>query len=87
MIIEDDHGKNVDHTHYKLMGVPIQVRRSAHKVAHFIASIIPFVPTKHVMSFRKISWKNGGNRMDNNSGHFICIFVELFEKLWCIVDE
>jgi hypothetical protein len=38
MIIEDDLGKNVDHTHYELMGVPVQVRRSAHRVARFIAS-------------------------------------------------
>jgi hypothetical protein len=36
MIIEDDHGKNKDHTHYKLMGVPVQVRRTAHRVARFI---------------------------------------------------
>jgi hypothetical protein len=37
MIIEDDRGKNIDHTHYKLMGVPVQVRRSAHRIAQFIA--------------------------------------------------
>jgi hypothetical protein len=38
MIIEDDRGKNVDHTHYELMGVPVQVRRSTHRIARFIAS-------------------------------------------------
>jgi hypothetical protein len=38
MIIEDDRGKNVDHTHYELMGVPVQVRRSAYSIAQFIAS-------------------------------------------------
>jgi hypothetical protein len=38
MIIEDNRGKDEDHTHYELMGVPVQVRRSAHRVAHFIAS-------------------------------------------------
>jgi hypothetical protein len=38
MIIEDDRGKDVDHTHYDLMGVPVQVRRSAHRIARFIAS-------------------------------------------------
>jgi hypothetical protein len=38
MIIEDDHGKNIDHTHYELMGVSVQVRRSAHRIARFIAS-------------------------------------------------
>jgi hypothetical protein len=38
MIIEDDRGKNVDHTHYELMEVPVQMRRSAHKIAQFIAS-------------------------------------------------
>jgi hypothetical protein len=36
MIIEDDHVK--DHTHYELMGVRVQVARSAHKVARLIAS-------------------------------------------------
>jgi hypothetical protein len=40
-----------------------------------------------MMSFKKISWKSGGNGMDNNSGYFIYIFVVLFEKLCCIVDE
>jgi hypothetical protein len=38
MIIEDDREKNVDHTHYELMGVPVQVRRSAHRIAWFVAS-------------------------------------------------
>jgi hypothetical protein len=38
VIIEDDHGKNVDHTHYELMGVPVQVSRFTHRVTHFIAS-------------------------------------------------
>jgi hypothetical protein len=33
MIIEDDRGKD-----YGLMGVPMQVRRTPHRVAHFIAS-------------------------------------------------
>jgi hypothetical protein len=37
MIIEDDRGENIDHTHYKLMGVPVQVRRFAHRVALSIA--------------------------------------------------
>jgi hypothetical protein len=37
MIIKDDRGKNMDHTHYELMGVPVQVTRSAHRVARFIA--------------------------------------------------
>jgi hypothetical protein len=38
IIIEDDHGKNIDHTHYELMGVSVQVRRSAHRIVRFIAS-------------------------------------------------
>jgi hypothetical protein len=38
MIIEDDRGKDVDHTHYELMGVPVQVRRTQQRVARFIAS-------------------------------------------------
>jgi hypothetical protein len=38
MIIDDDRGKNVNHTHYELMGVPVQVSWSAHRVTHFIAS-------------------------------------------------
>jgi hypothetical protein len=38
MIIEDDRAKNVDHTHYELMGVLVQVARSAHRVARLIAS-------------------------------------------------
>jgi hypothetical protein len=38
MVIKDDHGKNMDHTHYELMGVLVQVTRSANRVAHFIAS-------------------------------------------------
>jgi hypothetical protein len=32
---------------------------------------MPFGATTHMMSFKKISWKNGGIGMDNNS----CIFV------------
>jgi hypothetical protein len=39
------------------------------------------------MSLKKILWNSGGNGMDNNSGYFICIFVVLFEKLCCIVNE
>ena len=39
MIIEDDRGKDIDHAHhYELMGVPVQVSRSQHRVARFIAS-------------------------------------------------
>jgi hypothetical protein len=38
MIIEVDHGKDVDHTQYELMGVPMQVRRTPQRVACFIAS-------------------------------------------------
>jgi hypothetical protein len=38
MIIEDDREKNMDHIHYELMGVSMQVRRSAHRVARFVAS-------------------------------------------------
>jgi hypothetical protein len=34
----------------------------------------------HMMSFKKISWKSGGNEMDNNSGYFIYIFVVLFKN-------
>jgi hypothetical protein len=41
----------------------------------------------HMMSFKMISWKSGGDGMDNNSSYFMCIFVVLFEKLCCIVDE
>jgi hypothetical protein len=41
----------------------------------------------HMMSFKKISWKSGRNGIDNNNVYFICIFVVLFEKLCCIVDE
>jgi hypothetical protein len=38
MIIEDDREKDEDHIHYELMGVPVQVKRSAHRVTCFIAS-------------------------------------------------
>jgi hypothetical protein len=38
MIIKDDRGKDEDHTHYELMGVSVQVKRIAHRVARFIAS-------------------------------------------------
>ena len=38
MIIEDDRGKDVDHGHYELMGIPVQVRRTPERVASFIAS-------------------------------------------------
>ena len=38
MIIEDDRGKDVDHDHYELMGIPVQVRRTPERVASFIAS-------------------------------------------------
>jgi hypothetical protein len=38
IIIEDDCGKDKDHTHYELMGVHVQVRRSAHRMARFIVS-------------------------------------------------
>jgi hypothetical protein len=38
MIIENDREKNKDHTDHELMGVPVQVRRTAHRVARFIAS-------------------------------------------------
>jgi hypothetical protein len=81
IIIEDDRGTDEDHTHYELMEVPVQVRRSAHRVAYFIASYHSFIPMIHMMSFKMISGENDGNRMDNNSGYFICIFVALFEKL------
>jgi hypothetical protein len=56
MIIDDDRGKNVDHTHYELMGVPVQVRMSAHRIARFIASYhaIRFNDT-YMMSSKKIS--------------------------------
>jgi hypothetical protein len=37
MIIEDDREKNIDYTHYELMRVPVQVRRSTHRIARFIA--------------------------------------------------
>jgi hypothetical protein len=37
MIVEDDRGKNIDHTHYELMGVPVQVRRSTHRIASYHA--------------------------------------------------
>ena len=38
MIIEDDRGKDVDHAHYELMGIPVQVRRTPQRVPRFIAS-------------------------------------------------
>ena len=38
MIIENDRGKDVDHTYYELMGIPVQVARTQQRVAHFIAS-------------------------------------------------
>jgi hypothetical protein len=87
IIIEDDHGKDEDHTHYELMGVPVQVRRSAHRVVRFIASYHSIRSNDTHGDLQKISWKNGGNGMENNSDYFICIFVVLFQKLCCIVDE
>jgi hypothetical protein len=38
IIIEDDRQKDEEHTHYELMGVPVQVKRTAYRVAYFIAS-------------------------------------------------
>jgi hypothetical protein len=39
MIIEDDRGKDVEERgHYDLMGVPVQVHRSQHRIARFMAS-------------------------------------------------
>jgi hypothetical protein len=39
MIIEDDRGKDVEQTaNYDLMGVPVQVQRSQHRIARFMAS-------------------------------------------------
>ena len=38
MIVEDNRGKDVDYSHFDLMGVPVQVHRREHRVARFIAS-------------------------------------------------
>jgi hypothetical protein len=38
MIIDDDGGKDEDHAHYELMGVPIQVKGTTHRMACFIVS-------------------------------------------------
>jgi hypothetical protein len=38
MIIEDERDKNLDCTHYELMGCPVYVHRREHRVAHFIYS-------------------------------------------------
>ena len=38
MIIEDERGQDFDYTHYELMGVPVQPRRRAERVARFVAS-------------------------------------------------
>ena len=38
MIIENEHGQDLDYTHYELMGHLVQVRRKAERVARFVAS-------------------------------------------------
>jgi hypothetical protein len=38
MIIEDDRRKDEEHTHYELLRVLVQVKRTAYRVARFIAS-------------------------------------------------
>jgi hypothetical protein len=80
IIIENDYGEDKDYTHYELIGVPVQVKRTAHRVTRFIASYHSIRSNDTHDELQKISWKSGGNRMDNNSGYFICIFVVLFEK-------
>jgi hypothetical protein len=75
MIIEADRGKNVDHIHYELMGVCVQVRRSTHRIARFIASYhaIRSNDTHDELQTEKmILWKNDGIGMDNNN----CILFE-----------
>jgi hypothetical protein len=40
MIIEDDCGKDVEQiNHYDLMGAPVQVQRTQHRIARFMALI------------------------------------------------
>jgi hypothetical protein len=73
MIIENDRGNDEDHTHYELMGAPVPVRRTVHRVPISLPRIIPFDPVIHMMSFKNILWKSGGNRMDNNSLYIFCI--------------
>jgi hypothetical protein len=77
MIIEDDRGKNEDHTHYELMGFPCKWVGPHIGWLILLPRIIPFVPMIHMRSFKNISGK------DNNSAYD----VVLFEKLCCIVDE
>jgi hypothetical protein len=87
IIIEDDRGKNIDHTHYELMGVPMQVRRSAHRIPRFITSYHAIRSRTHMMSSKKISWKNGGIGMDNNSCILFKNYMVYFFKtmLYCCI--
>ena len=38
MIIENEHGQDVDYSQYELLGHPVRVRRRAERVARFVAS-------------------------------------------------
>ena len=38
MIIENEHGQDLDYTHYELMGHPVRVRRRADRVTRFVNS-------------------------------------------------
>ena len=38
MIIENERGQDVDYSQYELLGYPMRVRRTAERVARFVAS-------------------------------------------------
>ena len=38
MIIENEHGQDIDYSQYELLGYPVRVRRRAERVACFVAS-------------------------------------------------
>ncbi|EMS50874.1 putative DNA-directed RNA polymerase I subunit RPA2 [Triticum urartu] len=49
MIIENEHGQDVDYSQYELLGYPVRVRRRAEMVARFVASYHAIRrPTTHI---------------------------------------
>jgi hypothetical protein len=78
MIIEDD-------THYELMGVSMQVRRSAHRVAQFIASYHSIRSNETHDELQKDLMEEWWKWKWTTIVPTYCILV-LFQKLYCIIS-
>jgi hypothetical protein len=76
MIIEDERGKDLDSTHYKLMGCPVRVHRREHRVARFIHSYHVIRDNEVHAIFKMISLESGGDGMSNKTWRkhlrFVC---------------